>query len=112
MAFLAEGRFMLPKGPQGCFFPPRAAAPGSGAAFEWVAASGQGTVYATTVIRPRPPAEPYNVCLIDLAEGCRMMSRVEGIAPDQVRIGMPVAARIAATESGPVVVFDPRKPSP
>ena len=41
-------------------------------------ASGAGTVYSVTVVHPRPPDEPYNVVLVDLAEGPRMMSRVVG----------------------------------
>ena len=34
--------------------------------------------------------EPYNVALIDMDEGYRMMSRVEDIAPTEVKIGMRV----------------------
>ena len=48
----------------------------------------QATVYATTVVRPRG-GEPYNVALIDTDEG-RRMTRVEGVAPEDVRIGMEV----------------------
>jgi hypothetical protein len=45
----------------------------------------------------RKPADggDYNVCLVDLAEGPRMLSRVAGVAPEEVRIGMAVKARIA-----------------
>jgi uncharacterized OB-fold protein len=64
-------------------------------------------VYATSVVRQRDPAQSYNVALIDLVEGPRMMSRVESIAPDAVRIGMKVQARIAAEGDGFIVVFDP-----
>jgi hypothetical protein len=38
----------------------------------------------------------YNVALIELAEGPRVMSRVEGIAPDAVRIGMKLSRRGSA----------------
>lgn len=106
---LAAGRFMLPRGPKGCFFPPRAAAPGSGASWEWVPASGRGKVYSVTVVQPKPPQPPYNVALVDLEEGGRMMSRVEGCAPEEVVIGMPVQARVVAGESGLAVVFVPRE---
>ena len=51
----------------------------------------QATVYATTVVRPRG-GEPYNVALVDLPEG-RRMTRVEGVAPEDVRIGMEVRMR-------------------
>lgn len=74
------------------------------ALLEWVTASGRGTVHAATVVRQRDGS--YNVSLIDLAEGPRMMSRVEGLAPEAVRIGMRVAARIIAGPE-PFVVFVP-----
>ena len=89
-------------------FYPRVAEPRTGATdLEWVEASGNGTVYATTVVRQRPPTPNYNVALIDLAEGPRMMSRVEGIDPEAVRIGMTVKARIARDGEAFIVVFDP-----
>jgi len=90
-------------------FQPRVMCPDCGSGdLEWVAPSGSGTVYSTTVIRRRPDrGGDYNVCLIDLAEGVRMMSRVEGVAPEAVRIGMPVAARLAEQDGQTVVVFDP-----
>lgn len=110
-AHLAEGRFMIQRSAAtgDYVFYPRVAAPRSGRRdLEWVAASGDGVVHATTVMRPRPPAEPFNVCLVQLAEGPRMMSRVESIAPQDVTIGMPVKARISTDDSGqPLVVFDP-----
>ena len=71
-------------------------------------ASGRGTVYSTTVVRRKPErGGDYNVVLIDLEEGPRMMSRVEGIAPDDVRIGMEVTARIVAQDDRNIVVFLP-----
>ena len=109
-AFLADGRFMLLRSrSSGQFmFYPRVAEPRSGATdLEWVEASGRGTVYSTTAISQRPPAEAYNVALIDRAEGPRMMSRVEGLPAGDVRIGMAVTARIADQDGTPVVVFDP-----
>ncbi|RMX06637.1 hypothetical protein D8I35_08995 [Corticibacter populi] len=110
-AHLAQGRFMLQRSRSTgeYVFYPRVAAPRSGARdLEWVAASGRGTVYATTVMRVRPPASPYNVCLVQLEEGPRMMSRVEGLAPEAVAVGLPVRARVALDEDQqPVVVFDP-----
>lgn len=96
---LAAGRFEI----QRCgscarhVFYPRVLCPHCGSdRLEWVAPSGRGTVYSTTIVR-RKPADggDYNVCLVDLAEGPRMLSRVAGIAPDQVKIGMTVKARIA-----------------
>lgn len=106
---LAQGRFMLQRSRSTgrCIFYPRVAEPVTGATdLEWVPASGRGTVYAVTVARPRPPQPPYNVVLVDLEEGVRMMSRVEGLAPEAVRIGMAVQARIVTEGDKPVVVFD------
>ena len=90
-------------------FPPRAVCPHCGSTdLRWQAASGGGTVYSTTVVRDRPEnGGDRNIALIDLAEGARLMSRVEGLPPDQVRIGMLVKARIAKTDAGPLLVFDP-----
>ena len=108
-AHLAEGRFMIQRGVETgthVFFP-RAVAPVTGEALEWVEASGLGTVHSTTVVRKRPPEPSYNVALIDLAEGPRMMSRVEGIDASDVRIGMAVRARIVDADDGPLVVFVP-----
>ena len=107
---LAEGRFMIQKSRStgGHVFYPRVAEPGTGATdLEWVPACGRGTVYSTTVIRQKPPTPNYNLALIDLAEGPRMMSRVEGIAPEQVKIGMPVKAKVVRENDQPLVVFEP-----
>jgi uncharacterized protein len=107
---LSQGRFMIQKSRStgGHVFYPRVAQPRTGATdLEWVAASGRGTVYSTTVIRQKPPTPNYNLALIDLAEGPRMMSRVEGIAPEDVRIGMPVKAKIVHENEQALVVFEP-----
>lgn len=89
-------------------FYPRVAEPVTGARdLEWVEASGRGTVYSVTVIGKRDPADNYNVALIDLAEGPRMMSRVEGIPAADVRIGLAVTARIITEGDQPLVVFVP-----
>jgi len=87
-------------------FYPRVLCPHCGAGqLDWVAPSGRGTVYSTTVVR-RKEADggDYNVALIDLDEGPRLMSRVVTVTPDAVRIGMTVLARVVAG----VVEFTPR----
>ena len=110
-AFLAEGRLRLQRC-DGCnrhIFYPRVLCPHCGSdSLTWVDASGRGTVYATTVVRKRPEeGGGHNLCLIDLEEGVRMASRVEGIAPEEVAIGMAVTARIAQQGEDAIVVFDP-----
>ena len=107
---LASGRFMIQmsRSTGGYVYYPRMAEPGTGAAdLEWVEASGRGTVYSTTVIRGKPPAASANLALIDLVEGPRMMSRVDGIAPEAVKIGMAVCARILTEDGKPLIVFEP-----
>lgn len=108
-AHLAQGRFMLQRSRSSgrFYFHPRVAEPVTGARdLEWVEASGRGTVYATTVVRPKPPQPSYTVVLVDLAEGPRVMSRVESVAPDAVRIGMAVRARIDTQDDKPILLFD------
>lgn len=110
-AFLAEGKFMIQRSASsGAYvYYPREIEPGTGADdLEWVEASGDGTVYSTTVVRQRPEkGGNYNVALIDLAEGPRMMSRVVGIAPEDVTIGMAVRAKIDDLNGNTVVLFEP-----
>jgi uncharacterized OB-fold protein len=74
-------------------FFPRAVAPGTGGRLEWRVSKGLGTVHATTVVHAKDK-QPWNVALIDVDEGFRMMSRVEDIDPMQVRIGMRVKVRM------------------
>jgi len=106
---LAQDRFMLQRSrSSGRFhFYPRVAEPVTGARdLEWIEASGRGIVHATTVVRPKPPQQPYNVVLVDLEEGPRVLSRIEGIAPEAVRIGMKVRARIGTQDEKPILLFD------
>jgi uncharacterized OB-fold protein len=108
--FLQEGRFMLLRSRASGrhFFYPRVAEPGSGKTdLEWVEASGRGHVYSVTIVRARPPAPSYNVVLVDLEEGPRLMTRVDGIEPEDVRIGMAVQVRIVTEDGLPFPVFEP-----
>ena len=86
---------------------PRELCPHCGASpLRWVRPSGQGTVYSTTTIARKAEAGgDYNVALIDLAEGPRMMSRVEGIAAAEVKIGMAVQAEVVQQGGKGLVVF-------
>ena len=108
-AHLSAGRFRIQRFSSSgkLVFYPRVAEPRTGDTdYEWDEVSGEGTVYSFTVVRPRPPAEPYNVVLVDLVEGPRVMSRIEGIGPDDLKIGMHVAAYIGKDDAGvPIVLF-------
>ena len=90
-------------------FYPRVICPHTGSdRLEWRVSAGLGTVYATTVTHSREGA-PYNVALIDVDEGFRLMSRVEDIAPENVRIGMRVKLRVhrPGGDEPPYPVFVP-----
>ena len=90
-------------------FYPRVLCPFTGSGtLEWRVSSGLGTVHATTVVHPAE-GKPYNVALIDCDEGFRLMSRVEEIAPEQVKIGMRVKFRvhIQGGDEPPIPVFTP-----
>lgn len=90
-------------------FYPRTVCPHCGSdRLDWVEAKGGGTVYSTTTVRRKPDAGgDYDVSLIDLDEGVRMMSRVEGISPSDVKIGMRVEAAIVDNKGKGLVVFRP-----
>ncbi|WP_326540558.1 Zn-ribbon domain-containing OB-fold protein [Pseudorhodoferax sp.] len=109
-AFLRQGRFMIQRSQSSGrhVFPPRVAEPGTGARdLEWVEAKGTGTIYSVTEIAQRPPAPNTNVVLVDLDEGPRTISRVEGaFGPALPPIGARVKARIVSNDSGPFIVFD------
>jgi uncharacterized OB-fold protein len=97
-----------PEANRAVFFP-RVLCPFTGSdKLEWRVSTGRGTVYATTVVYPAEGA-PFNVALVDCDEGFRLMSRVEGIAPEQVTIGMRVKFRVhrPGGEEAPIPVFIP-----
>jgi uncharacterized OB-fold protein len=107
LAALAEGRFLI----QLCgacgkhVYYPRVLCPHCGADEPaLVSPSGTGTVYAVTTVRRKAEAGgDYNVSVIELDEGVRLMSRVAGVPPGDVRIGQRVRARVVDA----LVVFDP-----
>lgn len=108
---LRAGRFLL----QHCrscdrhvFYPRRLCPHCHDASLDWVAADGRGTVHAATVVaRPASRGGDYNVVLVDLVEGVRMMSRVDGIPAAGASIGMAVRASVVDGPQGPMVVFVP-----
>ncbi len=60
----------------------------------WTRASGRGIVYSFTIChRPAPGFEkdvPYNLALIELDEGVRMMSSIVGCPLHEIHVGMAV----------------------
>ena len=79
-------------------FPPRVACPHcGGGGLSWKKASPNGTVYSSTTISRRAEhGGDYNVVLVDLDDGVRLMSTVAGFSGRDVPIGLKVRARIEA----------------
>lgn len=72
--------------------------PRVGDGLQWRVSAGLGVVYAVTVAHPRGESEAYNIVLVDLDEGFRMMSTVVSGEPV---IGARV--RVAWREGDPPV---------
>lgn len=86
-------------------FYPRVVCPVCGSAdLTWETSSGRGVVYATTAVYRRE-GDPYNVVLVDLEEGFRMMSRVEGAPAEDVAVGARVTLRVDHEGNDLVPVF-------
>ena len=98
-----EHKLLLPADPDGKpFWYPRAYAPETLAAVQWVEATGLGTVYTYSVhyIGPSKAYKgdpPHVVALVDVDEGVRMMTNLvrdedgyPSLAPEEVTIGMRV----------------------
>jgi uncharacterized OB-fold protein len=93
--------------------PPRPMCPKCNS-LEWdtLPSSGRGVVYSWVMPQhPRFPffEYPYIVVLVELAEGVRLVSNLCGIAPDGVRVGMPVEVFYETFENDVVLhQFRPR----
>lgn len=62
---------------------------------EWFDASGRGRVHSWTVTHHAfhpgvRPDLPYTLVTVDLAEGVRMNAQLRRLAPDELRVGMPL----------------------
>ena len=72
----------------------------------WETASGDGTVYSTTIERYKPEAGgDKNIAVVELAEGPRLLTRITDIAPAEVKIGMTVKAHIGEAEGIKMILF-------
>jgi uncharacterized OB-fold protein len=77
-------------------FPARSLCPGClSIEADWTPVSGRGEVFSFNVMHqvyhPGFAADvPYAVVLVRLAEGPKMLSNLVGVAPGEIRIGMPV----------------------
>ena len=64
-------------------------------ALRWVEASGQGVIYSYTLIHQNKSPEfvndtPYDVAIVQLQEGPRMLSNIVDISPGELRVDLPV----------------------
>ena len=87
--------------------PPAPMCPGChGFEMDAIEASGRGTVHSF-VVAHHPPIPPFPypnvIVLVELDEGTRLVSRLVGIEPDDVAIGMPVAVEFERIDDGFVV---------
>src|SRR4030081_1006424 len=62
-----------------------------------VQADGTGTLYTYSTVYvndlvPFADRLPYVAAIVELVEGPRLMTTIEGVAPEQLRVGMPVTA--------------------
>jgi uncharacterized OB-fold protein len=93
--------------------PPRTACPACQSLdIEITELSGDGEVYSYSLLwHPRSPRFSYPVIavLVDLAEGIRVLSSLAGVAPEEVRVGLPVTVAFEPCEGDLAVpVFRPR----
>lgn len=72
---------------------------------EWdtVEASGRGVLYSFVVVH-HPQVEPFDyplpVGLVELEEGTRVVANLDGIAPGELRIGLPLVATFVDFDPG------------
>ncbi|SDO65486.1 hypothetical protein SAMN04515671_1601 [Nakamurella panacisegetis] len=86
-------------------FPPRLRCRNCSAdALQWEVSTGIGAVYSVSVLTPRG-GPPYCVALVDLDEGFRVMTNVNGAPAADVAIGDPVRFAPTMTDQGPLATF-------
>ena len=79
----------------------------------WEEASGRATLYTWSVVRqndlpPWPDRVPYVAAVVDLEEGPRMLTNVEGCAPEELRVGMALRVTFREeTEEITLPIFQP-----
>ena len=80
---LDDGRFITTRGARSgrLTFPPKPVSPHEwGEPIEWTELSGKGKLYSWTTMYAVPAAfqleAPYHVCVVDLAEGIRVVTRL------------------------------------
>ena len=77
----------------------------------WELLSGRGTVVSFCIFRHAYNEAwrdrlPYNVALIQLEEGPRMLSNVHGVSPDEIRVGLEVKVAFEVEQGFSIPVFE------
>jgi uncharacterized protein len=94
-----------------CWHPPLPACPHChGTDLGWRELSGAGTVYTYTVVRHATHVAladqvPYVVAIVELAEGPRLVTRITGCPPGEVRAGMPVRVSFRPVADGVTLAY-------
>lgn len=95
-------------------FPPRAVCPNCSAPgpASWITSSGRGHVWSSVTFHkrylPEPaPQPPYNVAVVQLAEGPRLITNIVSADRTDIRVGMPVEAVFETHEGSAAVRFRP-----
>jgi uncharacterized OB-fold protein len=107
-AACAEGKLTLQrcKATGKCFFPPAPVSPFTGRPdWEWITASGRGTLWSFVVFHqgyfPGMRDElPYPVVMVKLEEGPYLLTNIDGLKPEDLRIGMRMAVRFPGGPEG------------
>jgi uncharacterized OB-fold protein len=79
----------------------------------WKEASGRGTVYTYSVVHvndlpPFPERVPYVAAIVELDEGPRVMTNIEGLPFEDLRCGLPVVVDFKAiSDDVTIPVFRP-----
>ncbi|HEU5228175.1 MAG TPA: Zn-ribbon domain-containing OB-fold protein [Ktedonobacteraceae bacterium] len=79
----------------------------------WVESSGRGIIYSYTIIRQSKAPEfmhdtPYNIAIVQLEEGPRLMSNIVDVEPTNLRVDLPVQVVFdAVTENISIPRFRP-----
>jgi uncharacterized protein len=79
----------------------------------WREASGRGTLYTYSVVHVNdlPPFNervPYVAAIVELDEGPKVMTNIEGVALDELRVDMPVVVAFKAiSDDVTIPVFRP-----
>ena len=107
-AACAEGRLTLQrcKTTGKCFFPPAPVSPFTGRPdWDWITASGRGTLWSFVVFHqsyfPGMRDElPYPVVMVKLDEGPYLLTNLDGLEPEDLKIGMRLAVRFPGGPEG------------